>query len=108
MPWPPIARPTDPQTSADAAAEITSSGRRKSQASRILVAIRATPGLTIDDLAARLGKDNHKIGKRTSDLKNLGLIYPDGTRTGRDGCQQSIWWPTEIQAEMLSVEGVDQ
>ena len=98
--WPPIARPTDPQTSADAGASITASGRRGSQAVRILAEIRDTPGFTIDDLAARLELDNHKIGKRTSDLKNLGLVYQAGTRPGLDGCEQGIWWPVVEQLAM--------
>ncbi len=98
--WPPIARSTDPQTSADAGAQITAGGRRESQAGRILAAIRETPGLTIDDLAARLELDNHKVGKRTSDLKNLGLIYQAGAKPGGDGCAQGIWWPAVDQLAM--------
>lgn len=98
--WPPIARPTDPQTSADAGAKITASGRRESQAARILAEIRGSLGLTIDNLAARLELDNHKIGKRTSDLKNLGLVYQAGTRPGLDGCEQGIWWPVIEQLAM--------
>ncbi len=100
MKWPPISRPTDSQTSADAGAAITASGRRESQACRILAAIRETPGLTIDDLADRLGLDNHKIGKRTSDLKNLELVHQAGTRPGLDGCAQGIWWPVVEQMAM--------
>ena len=87
---PPIVRLTDPETSHTAAVKITLGGGRRTQAERILAEIREHPGLVVDEIATNIGLDTMKVRKRTSDLKNLGLVYQSGTRAGVDGYQQGL------------------
>lgn len=99
--WPPAARSADPRISREAEAKFTESGGRKTQAGRILEAIRTCPGMTADELAMKIDLNTYKVRKRTSDLKNLGVVYQRGTRTGNDGFRQGCWWPVAgAQLEM--------
>ena len=85
----PIARTTDPATSHEAAEAITKSGKRQTQAERVLEYIKANPG-------SCGGKVGHVLEiegcwKRVSDLKNAGKIYANGTQMWR-GRKQLAWY----------------
>lgn len=71
---PPRARTRDPLSSHAAADEGERSGRIGRQMQRVLDAIRATPGMTSGELAARHGMDRHMVARRCPDLERRGLV----------------------------------
>ena len=109
QPRSPIARQTDPVTSHEAAAEVTASGLRDTQAAAILAAVRAHPGQTSRELATVFPAadqiDRYVTGRRLPELEQLGLVVARG-RHRRDEariCRVSrrlavTWWPVEIES----------
>lgn len=96
----PIARTTDPRASYEGAAHITQSGKRASQCELLLAAIVGQPGMTTGELAHRVGLDQHKAGKRLSDLKNRGdITRGEERRCSVDGTTQGTWWPVKGENE---------
>ncbi len=71
---PPRAATRDPLSSHRAADELERSGRGARQAALVLELVRATPGLTSAELAARHGADRHMIARRLPELAQRGLV----------------------------------
>jgi predicted HTH transcriptional regulator len=70
----PLARATDPQTSHDAARNVTASGTRAAHCATILAAVKANPGSTAGELAEFTGIDRVEVGRRLPDLRNAGQV----------------------------------
>jgi hypothetical protein len=88
----PIARNTDPDTSHAAAEFMRASGARATQQQRILDVVRRLPGLTVVELAVQVGLNDHKVGKRLSDLATAQKIGK-GDERHVNGLPYSTWWP---------------
>lgn len=89
----PIARDSDPQTSHDAAANVTASGTRAAHCATILDAVKAHPDSTAGELAAITGIDRVEVGRRLPDLRNAGLVWNPGVSRvcGEMGTRQMVW-----------------
>jgi len=81
----PRARTRDPLSSHAAADALERSGAARRQLDTVLAALRATPGLTSAELAARHGLDRHMVGRRLPDAERAGLVrrYEHGARQVR-------------------------
>ena len=94
MIWPPVSRPSNPESSREAEAAINESGKRKSHADVMLEVVTAWPGLVTSIVGERSGLGQMEGRKRLSDLKSKGLI-----RAGRlavyEGTnrRQTTWFP---------------
>ena len=95
----PIARPTDPETSHEAAESITDSGRRQSLAAQLLRVIKAQPGLTGGEISEVSGIERWAVTKRLSDLKNNGQAIQGPARPWH-GKNQVTWWPVQSQGRL--------
>ena len=84
-------RNTDPATSHDAAAKITSSGARTSQAELVLGLVIERQGLTSGQYAELSWLSQHQVTRRIADLHNAGKVYPDGVAK-YEGHSQQRWW----------------
>lgn len=93
---PPRARRRDPLSSHAAADRAEASGAIGRQAQRVLDALRATPGLTSAELAARHGIDRYAAARRLPELAARGLV-----RREEVGAREVKWWPARL------VEGTD-
>jgi DNA-binding MarR family transcriptional regulator len=91
-----LARNSDVSPSHEAAAGHVKSGQNEAQRKLILAAVVAKPGSTVDELAGVVGIDQHRVGKRLSDLENQFYITKGRPRLGVSGRLMSTWWPTEI------------
>jgi hypothetical protein len=86
-----IARTSDPVTSKQAANEVTASGRRQSQADKLLKAIEMKQGNTAGEYAWSLNMTMHQVSRRLADLRNDGKVHNDGTAMW-NGRPQMRWW----------------
>jgi hypothetical protein len=68
----PIARTSDPETSHEAATEITASGKRQTNCDKMLDLVRRFQGSTSGELGERITMNGH--WKRLSDLIKQGKI----------------------------------
>ncbi len=83
----PRARTRDPLASHAAADALERSGRAAKQSAQVLALVRATPGLSSAELAARHGLDRHMVARRLPEAARVGLI------TRREiGAQEVTWW----------------
>lgn len=88
-----LRRRTDPATSHDAAAQLTT---RQSLCDQMLAQYRRIPS-TNEEAALRAGQVPEKMTKRTADLKNAALIADTGvTRLGSSGRAQIVWRAVEL------------
>ena len=88
-----LARATDAATSHMAAQSIISSGRQNTLKAKVLKALLKNDGMTSGEIADSLGLAHEQIWRRVSDLKNDGVIRPDGMRMWRgSGKMQEVWW----------------
>ena len=80
--WPlsPAHRKNDPQTSVESDSSITDSGLRGSLMDKCLWHIQDHPDQTAGEISEALGLNSWQVSKRLSDLKNKGLITPNGTK----------------------------
>lgn len=90
-----LVRKTHPVTSFDAAKHIKGSERLGDLQSQALESIQNYPGMTTHEhnLIHDLG-DERTLGRRFSELRRAGLVYPSGTAVDRltgKTCQR--WWP---------------
>jgi hypothetical protein len=100
-PWPhpslfdPIARSHagDPETSIKAAAEMNKSGRARRHLDAVVGLVRALPGRTSGELAARSDRfDLAEIRRRLTDAARQGLVVKAGAREcGEMGTRQTVW-----------------
>jgi len=96
----PISRTTDHWTSHAGAAEVTASGRRKTQAELCLDVVLTTPGLTAGEIGQRTGLGHVPAQRRLSDLQSAGKVAK-GTARQYSGRPQVTWWPSERQGTLL-------
>lgn len=90
----PIARNTDPDTSHEAAAEITASGVRGEQQAQTIAAVRAFPGCTMQELAEKTGHDRYMLARRISECETAGAVRRGAKRTCEvTGRKAEEWWP---------------
>ena len=92
--FPPVSHKHDPSTSKEGAREVTRSGRRASQANRVMDAVRTFPGLTAGEIGTITELGHVRAQRRLSDLKNLDKVFADG-KMKFEGNNQSRWWPTK-------------
>ncbi|XRD81794.1 MarR family transcriptional regulator [Dyella halodurans] len=71
----PAARATDPDTSHEAANEVTATGLRAEQQARTLAAVRAFPGRTMQELSELTGLDRYMLGRRISECETSGVVF---------------------------------
>ncbi len=96
----PIARTTDPWTSHAGAAEVTESGRRKTQAELCLDVVQTYPGLIAAEIGELTGLGHVPAQRRLSDLKAAGKVSVGMARQFQDR-PQVTWWPTDRQGTLL-------
>ncbi len=87
----PIARASDPQTSHDAAAQITASGRRETLRQQCLAAVFTHPGRTAGEIGDLTGLGYDKVWRRASELKRDGLIFEGEPRVWHGRAQVTLW-----------------
>jgi hypothetical protein len=97
--FPPVSHTHDPTSSKEAEKQITQSGRRQTDANRVLAVLTLSPGKTATEIGEELWPEDLRgqIGKarrRLSDLKNIGEVY-NRIRVDEDGKneRESRWWP---------------
>ena len=102
----PASRRDDPESSHQAEAEHTQTGRRADQQRQAAEAVRRWPGRTSSELARLSGMDRHALGRRLPEIEageGPGQILRAGERrdpeTGRSGVR---WWPVEVAAEHMA------
>jgi hypothetical protein len=93
----PIARRLDPETSKEAALEITASGRREGQALTVLAFVRKYPGKTSSELAVKAQTsgcpyDRYVFARRLPELEKAGLVWKRNSRQcSVSGLQAHTW-----------------
>ena len=102
----PASRRDDPESSHQAEAEHTQTGRRADQQRQAAEAVRRWPGRTSSELARLSGIDRHALGRRLPEIEageGPGEILRAGERrdpeTGRRGVR---WWPVELAAGRMA------
>ncbi len=102
----PASRRHDPESSRQAEAEHTQTGRRADQQRQAAEAVRRWPGRTSSELARLSGIDRHALGRRLPEIEageGPGEILRAGERrdpeTGRKGVR---WWPVEVAFERMA------
>ena len=80
------------ETSIAAADALAPKLGRLQQMARSAICDAGTPGLTADELAARLDMDRWSIQPRTSELKRKGLIRDSGQRRPNATGKLAIVW----------------
>ncbi len=90
----PIARRSDPDTSKQAAREVTAEGIREAHAVMLLDMIRQRPGHTLRELSDSIAVlDAASVSKRLSDLHAKGLIWPGSPRRcSISGRAARVWY----------------
>ncbi len=97
---PPIARATDPETSHEAAANVTRSGSKAHHMALMLKATEANPGSTSGELAVIAGLERHEASRRLSDLHNAARVFRDGKRKCEQmGTLQMRWYATGYRVQ---------
>jgi len=96
--WPPVSRRENPETSHEAEAVITQTGKRQTHAAKVLEIIIDHPGLVTGVIGEMSGLGQMETRKRLSDLKNRGLARQGQPRIWEgSGRKQVTWWPVEVQ-----------
>ena len=96
---PPATHAGDPDTAHEAEQAVTASGKRQTQVEWVLKCVQVAPGSTAYEIGiiSRLG--HIPAQRRLSDLKTLGKVYMDGTKTV-NGRKMRQWWPVEEQLRL--------
>jgi predicted ArsR family transcriptional regulator len=95
--WPPASHRNDPETSHEAEAVITQTGKRQTHATKVLGIVTAHPGLTTGAIGEISGLGQMETRKRLSDLKNRGLARQGQPRIWHGSGRQNVtWWPVEV------------
>ena len=90
----PIARATDPESSHEAADEVTGDGTRASQQWVIFSLVTKNPGCTSDELASVCYLDRYQVARRLPELEDAGYIRRGALRmSGISGRKATTWWP---------------
>lgn len=91
----PAVRRSDPITSHLAAEAHTASGARAHQQHLTVAAVRAFPGLTMQELAEQTGLDRYMLGRRISECETAGLVRRGEKRQcSVSGRMAESWEPT--------------
>jgi CRP-like cAMP-binding protein len=96
----------DPETSHQAAREITASGLRATQARKVLAAVAAHPGRTSAELAELAGLSRYTTARRLPELEAHGLVRRGPARRSvtsdpaTDGALGLTWWAVTVQTEL--------
>jgi len=93
----PIARRSDPETSKEAAREITQSGRREGQLLVVLTLVRKYPRKTSAELAAKadlqgIPFDRYVLARRLPELEKAGLVTKLNSRKCSIGGREAHEW----------------
>lgn len=89
----PIAANDDPETSHEAAREVTSSGERDRQAQLVLDHVRVWPGRTSAELSQGHELDRYVFARRLPELARLGFIKRGiARRCTATGRRAITWW----------------
>jgi len=86
----PIAHRSDPWTSHAAALDVTASGKRSTDAERVLSGVSQYPGRTSTELADLLGMPLYAVRRRLSDLG--GEYICKGEAVARGGQRSQVTW----------------
>lgn len=89
----PIVHATDPQTSYEAAAAVTGSGKRVAHCATVLAAVRRYPGRTAGELGEVTGLGRVEAARRLSDLKARSDVFMGERRVcAVQGTGQRTWY----------------
>lgn len=88
----PVARLSDPRPSHQAAAEVTASGQRQAQASRVLEMLRRFPLCTSLELAEASGIDRYIVARRLPELEAARLVSRRTARICSYGKRLATTW----------------
>ena len=97
--FPPATHTADPDTAYEAEQAITKSGKRQTQMEWVLKCVQVAPGSTAYEIGIISRLDHIPAQRRLSDLKTLGKVYMDGTKTV-NGRRMKCWWPVTEQGRM--------
>ena len=90
----PAARSTDPQSSHDAADLHMARGLRQTHIAVVADAVRACPGLTSAEIAARSCLERHEAARRLPDAMTAGVVRKGPARVcTMSGKLVTTWWP---------------
>ena len=96
-----IAHADGPITERIAAAEHTESGRRETNLSRVVEAVRAHPGFTALELSRSLADiDPYEVRRRLTDAKRLGFVRQGEPVYRAHLRPQMSWWPVLSQRRL--------
>lgn len=101
--YPPISRSSDPISSKLTEKEITKSGIRKNQQTRVRDMVRSVPGSTSKELADFFNENRHMVARRLPEIEKLGIIRKGSIRQCSIGKRAAVtWWPmSEHQMELF-------
>ena len=106
LPTGPAARPTDPATSAAAAADAKVSAGSMRLAVLTWLDRAQEHGMTDFELADATGRQQTSIGKRRGELRDAGLVGDSGrTRPSPSGSKAVVWTITDLGRARLQVVG---
>lgn len=86
------ARNSDPESSKEAAREMTESGAIASQRMQVYVALKRHNNSTARELSAASGITVHVIGRRLTELDRLGLVVRGPIRVCKIGNRSATEW----------------
>ena len=89
------ARKSDPQTSHEAAKQVTDSGAASAQREQCLAAVKLAQGMTAAELTKIIGCERHMPSRRLPELRRAGLVTSpeDRARVCRvTGNKSLTWW----------------
>lgn len=99
----PAARGTDPDTSHQAAAEITASGLRHQQQEAAARAVRRHPGCTSHELAQLTGMDRYALARRLPECATAGEVAKGEAKLCTVSGRRAITWhPVVVPAQAAS------
>ena len=89
----PVAHSGDPETSHEAARQITASGCRGRHAQEVLALVTSHPGCTACELLAHTTLAEYQVRRRLTDLFHAGLVAQGpARRCGAKGTQMVTWF----------------
>ena len=96
----PIAsRKNDPESSHEAEAEITDSGKRVIQCRQVLAAVREDVGCTAVELSRLHSIDRYAVSRRTADLEDQGLIMKGMRRKCSINKRMMVTWYPRLDVD---------
>ena len=93
-----IACRADPDTSRQAAEQITASGGQLSQCDRIVIYLANHPGATVYEIGQAIGLNYLKVAKRMGDIADRGFEPRGECYVESTDSHMQMWWPAESAA----------